>query len=104
MACTPRSSSGDGGGSPQRGLDASAHDQLVCIPFRLDVNLAVAGNRSGVGRALVWQRGSSFADPTFVAETVNATAMLDVSGGQIPYDPKVWRGTLGAKPGSRLCL
>eukprot|EP00935_MAST-01C_sp_MAST-1C-sp1_P001566 g1566.t1 len=81
-------------GSPRKGVACvpiKDNAQLACIPFRLDINRSVAGNRSGVGKSLVWAAGNSSANPTRVVGVVNITTNLDVSGGsKYPSYPERW--------------
>ncbi len=71
-------------GKPRKGVACipgegrHADDQLTCIPFRLHINQSVPGNSSAYEQSLVWQAGSSVAEPTRVAGTVNISVDLSV--------------------------
>ena len=82
-------------GSPRKGVAcipsaSQAAKQLTCIPFRLQINEAVDGNRSGVVESLTWHGGNSTSNPTKVADSVNVTVRLSVSGGFIAGHADRW--------------
>ena len=82
MACTP-------------GAGAHAADQLTCIPFRLHVNESVPDNHSAFEPSLVWQAGSSPAQPTRIVSTVNVSVNLPVPA---TMDMPLYPGRFGLVP------
>eukprot|EP01043_Picozoa_sp_COSAG02_P038357 COSAG02_NODE_2949_length_7680_cov_4.274238_7_plen_600_part_00 len=82
VACTP-------------GVGAHAADQLTCIPFRLHVNETVPDNHSAFEPSLVWQTGSSVAQPTRIVSTVNVSVNLPVPA---TMDMPLYPGRFGLVP------
>ena len=76
---------------PGRSIGAERAEQLTCIPFRLRVGAAAAGNRSGAAVAHVWRAGSAAGPPTRMVDTVNVSVVLPQSGGTDgPQYPTRW--------------
>ena len=83
-------------GDPKKGVACipggeGAEDELTCIPFRLRVDKAVPGNRSGVEIAHVWRAGTVAGPPTRMVGVVNVSVVLPQSGGTDgPQFPQRW--------------
>ena len=80
-------------GNPRKGVACvpTGDERLTCIPFRLQVDTSVPGNRSGVAVAHVWQAGSASGPPTRMVGTVNVSVVLNGPGGTDgPQYPSHW--------------